>query len=188
MQIISSLLKLQAANSKDEIITQALLDCQGRVQAMAFVHETLHNSKNLVTIDFKTYISGLVNQTYKFFSLNERVKWTVNAEDITIGIDQATPLGLIINELVLNSLKYAFPENQQGEIAIGFQRIEQDMSELVFQDNGTGIPKDINWRNTDSLGLQLVVLLAENQLNGTIHLSRDKGTRFNIKFKLKDIE
>lgn len=188
MQVISSLLKLQAANIKDDRITQALMDSQGRVQAMAFVHETLYSSDRLAAIDFKVYVSQLAKKIAQSYGVNKQVKLTIDAEDISLGIEQATHLGLIINELVSNSFKYAFPENRHGEISIRFQRIDQEMSKLIFQDNGSGISKDVDWRNSDSLGLQLIVLLAENQLDGTIDLNRDSGTRFTIKFNLKETE
>jgi len=184
MQIISSLLRLQISGAGDEQITDALMVSQGRVQTMAFVHETLYGSDSLAVIDFKTYISKIAKhifQTYK--TRKDRVKLEVDTEDIKLSIEQATPLGLITNELVTNSLKYAFPENRSGEIVIRILAVEQDSIEFVFSDNGVGIPEGLDWRNTDSLGLQLVILLAEDQLDGTVSLDRRKGTHFTVKFR-----
>jgi len=187
MQIISSLLHLQASGVGDERVTDALMECRGRVQAMAFVHETLYGSDTLADIDFKTYISKVTNQIFQTFKTSmDRIKLEVDAEDIKLGIEQASPLGLITNELLTNSLKYAFPENRSGEIVIRIRAVEQDSIEFIFSDNGIGIPGDMDWRNTDSLGLRLIILLAEDQLDGTLSLDRGKGTHFTIRFRHKE--
>ena len=187
MQVISSLLKLQASSVGDERVSDALMECRGRVQTMAFVHETLYGSDTLAVIDFKTYISKVASQIFQIYKTSmDRVKLKVDAEDIKLGIEQATPLGLIVNELLSNSLKYAFPENRSGEIVIRIRAVEQDSIEFVFSDNGIGIPEGLDWRNTESLGLRLVIILAENQLDGTVSLDREKGTHFTIKFRHKE--
>ena len=184
MQIISSLLKLQASNVGDEQAADALMEFRGRVQAMAIVHETLYGSDTLVSIDLKDYISKLANEIFQTYKTSMgRVKLKVDAEDIKLGIEQATPLGLITNELVTNSLKYAFPENRSGEIVIRIRAVEQDSIEFVFSDNDIGIPEALDWRNTDSLGLRLVIILAEDQLDGTVSLDRRKGTHFTVRFR-----
>ena len=184
MQIISSLLKLQSSSIGDERVTDVLRACRGRVQTMAFVHETLYDSDTLADIDFKTYISKVANQIFQSYGTGkDRVKLEVDTEDIKLGIEEATPLGLITNELATNSLKYAFPENRSGAIAIRIRAVEQDSIEFVFSDNGIGIPEGLDWRNTDSLGLRLVILLAENQLDGTVSLDRGKGTHFTVRFR-----
>lgn len=183
MQVISSLLHLQASGVGDERAADALMECRGRVQAMAFVHETLYGSDTLAVIDFKTYISKVANQIFQTDKISmDRVKLEVDAEDIKLGIEQATPLGLITNELLSNSLKYAFPENRSGEIVIRMRAGEQDSIEFVFSDNGIGIPEGLDWRNTDSLGLRLVIILAD-QLDGTVSLDRGKGTHFTVRFR-----
>ena len=112
-----------------------------------------------------------------------QVELKIEAEDIKFGIEKATPLGLLINELVSNSLKYAFPEGRSGEITIRLKKIDGDEIELIFGDNGIGVPEDFDWRNTDTLGFKLVKILAEGQLNGEINLECDYGTRFVIRFK-----
>ena len=110
----------------------------------------------------------------------------IETEDIKFGIEQATPIGLLINELVSNSLKHAFPENRKGHIIIRLQAVEPGEVEIMVSDNGIGIPKGLDWRHTDTLGCKLVTILAENQLNGTVNLNRDNGTHFTIRFKLKE--
>lgn len=185
MQVISSLLKLQAFKVGDERVTDALMEFRGRVQAMAFVHETLYGSDTLADIDFKTYISKVANQVFQTFKTSmDRIKLKVDAKDIKLGIEQAVPLGLITNELLTNSLKYAFPENRSGEIVISIRPVEQDSIEFVFSDNGIGIPEGMDWRNTDSLGLRLVIILTD-QLDGALSLDRGKSTHFIVKFRHK---
>ncbi len=107
----------------------------------------------------------------------------IEAKNISFRIDQFSHIGLLINELVSNSLKYAFPGNRKGEIVIRLRKIDQDEIELTVGDNGLGIPEDLDWRNTDTLGLQLVKMLVEDQLDGTLNLDRINGTHFTIRFK-----
>ena len=104
-------------------------------------------------------------------------------EDVSLGLDNAIPCGLIINELISNSLKYAFPKDREGEINIVLREINSDEIQLTVNDDGVGIPAEIDIRETESLGLQLVYILAENQLEGSIELDRDKGTAFRIRFR-----
>jgi len=187
MQVISSLLKLQADTVKDKQVIDALINSQMRVQAMAWVHETLYSTESLASIDFKTYASKLVRtifQTYGIYS--GQVELKIESEDITFGIKQATPARLLINELVSNALKHAFPESRSGEIAIKLKKTDEDEIELVVGDNGIGLPEDFDWRNSDTLGFKLVTILAEGQLDGNINLNRDNGTRFVIGFKLEN--
>ena len=199
MQVLSSLLKLQASNVGDERVTDALLECRGRVQAMAFIHETLYGSDTLAIIDFKTYISKVANQIFQSYGTSmDRVKLEVDVEDIKLGIKQATPLGLIVNELVFNSLKHAFPQDRTRQtklweppgnakrlpmiISIDLRSINENEFELKVSDNGIGILEDLDWRNTNSLGLRLVIILAD-QLDGTVSLDREKGTHFTVRFR-----
>ncbi len=203
MQVISSLLRLQASGVGDERVTDALMECQGRVQTMAFLHETLYGSDTLTVIDFKTYISKLASKMIQSYVTNKgRVKVKVNTEDIKLSIEQATSLGLIVNELVSNSLKHAFPQDRTRQtklweppgsakrlpmiISIDLRSINENEFELKVSDNGIGIPEGLDWRNTDSLGLQLVILLAENQLDGTVSLDRENGTHFTVRFRHED--
>jgi two-component sensor histidine kinase len=104
-------------------------------------------------------------------------------EEILLDIDLAIPTGLIINELITNSLKYAFPDGMKGEIKVSFRSMNENMLELVVNDNGIGLPEDLDFRKTRTLGLHLVTVLAENQLHGNIDMNRIKGTEFRIKFR-----
>ena len=187
MQVISSLLKLQSDTVKDKQVIESLINSQLRVQAMAAVHETLYSTENMVSIDFNTYVSKLTRTIFQSYGISSnQIEFKIVAESIKLGVDQATPVGLLINELVSNSLKHAFPENRKGEIAIILKGTNKDEAELIVSDNGIGLPEDLDWRKTDTLGLRLVNLIAENQLDGNIDLERDKGTCFIITFKLEN--
>ncbi len=183
MQVISSLLNLQIMRNKDEQARKALMDCRGRIGSMAAVHEMLYKSDSLSHIDCQAYISKLTNDIMRSYQTDlYRIKLTIDAKGVTLGVQQASPLGLIINELLSNALKYGFPENMHGRIMIRLKLCENNIVKFVFSDNGIGIPEDLDWKNTKSLGLNLVVLLTENQLDGTVSLAPGEGTCFTIKF------
>ena len=189
MQVIISLLKLQSDNVKDKQVTDALMYSQMRIQAMASVHETLYSTESLSDIEFKTYASKLARTIFQTYGVSSsQVELKIEAEEIKFGIDQATPLGLLINELVSNSLKHAFPENRSGEITIRLKKTDEDEIELVVSDNGIGLPEDFDLRNTDTLGFKLVRILAEGQLDGNIDLDRNSGSHFTIRFKLENYQ
>ncbi len=182
LQVISSLLKLQAGYIKDDRILEVFQESQNRVRAMALIHEKLYQSEDLAKTDFAEYIHSLATDLFRSYSVNSRViKLNLNVEDVRLSIDTAIPCGLIINELISNSLKYAFSAGQAGEINISLSSEAGDRYTLIVQDNGSGFPTNLNFRNTKSLGLQLVCSLIK-QLHGTIDLERDRGVAFKITF------
>ncbi|MGD2248817.1 MAG: PAS domain S-box protein [Candidatus Methanofastidiosia archaeon] len=183
MQIISSLLNLQSRQIKDKRLLEIFKDSQTRIQSMALVHDELYQSKDFANINFSRYIRTLASDVFQTFDMGARITLTVKAEDISLGVDTAIPCGLIINELISNSLKHAFPD-KKGEITVKFRTTNDDI-ELIVSDNGVGIPDTIDFRTTTSLGLHLVTIVAEGQLGGTITLDRSKGTEFRITFKRK---
>ncbi|MEW6601020.1 MAG: PAS domain S-box protein [Nitrospirota bacterium] len=184
MQVISSMLRLQAGAVKDKNYITILNDSQNRIKAMSLIHEKLYQSKDLAHINFNDYSVDLTEELIRSYGADSgRVTIKIDSENIMLGIDTAIPCGLIINELVSNSLKYAFPKGRRGEVLIFLTKINEDEFELIVSDNGIGIPDDIDFRNTESLGLRLVTILAENQLRGTIELNRTAGTEFRIRFK-----
>ncbi len=184
MQVISSLIKLQSSYIKDQKYIEIFKESQNRIKAMALIHEKLYQSKDLVNIDFAEYVKNLGNSLIRSYGSGANtIGLKADIADVNLGVDSAMPCGLIINELVSNALKHAFPVGESGEIKITMRSINGSEIELIVSDNGVGFPEDIDFRKTESLGLQLVSTLTEGQLHGTVELKRDKGTEFKIKFK-----
>jgi PAS domain S-box-containing protein len=187
MQVINSLLKLQANNIQDEQIKEILNDSQSRVYAMSAIHEMLHSSEKLSEIDLKTYLSKITTSVFQTYSADHRkIKLNSNITESPISINQAYPLGLAINELISNAMKYAFLDERTGEISVSMQRHDKEL-ELIVIDNGIGMPKDFDWKNIKTLGLKLVRTLVENQLKGTIKIANENGIKFTIKFTTASI-
>jgi len=184
MQIISSLLTHQMENITDEKITGIFTDSQNRIISMSLVHEKLYQSRDLMNVNFEDYINDLGANLFQSYDIQPgNIKLNINVENISLDIDLAIPTGLIINELITNSLKYAFPDGMKGEINVLFRSMNENMLELVVSDNGIGLPENLDFRKTRTLGLHLVTILAENQLHGKIDMNRIKGTEFRISFR-----
>jgi len=184
MSVVSSLLGLQISSINDEKAKEALKDSQNRVQTMSMIHESLYRSDNLASIDMQTYFTNLGKSIFQGYNVNGKVILKIDAEYIFIGAKQSSPLGLIVNEMLSNSLKHAFPDNQQGEININLQKMD-DQIELIYSDDGIGIAEDFDIQNADSLGLKLIKLLAEGQLDGSLDMESKNGTKFTITFNLE---
>ena len=181
MQIISSLLSLQTRFVNDEEALDILKESQNRVRSMAIIHEKLYQSKDLSRINFRDYIESLVSNLFHSYKANNKdIKPLYDVEDLSLNIDTAVPCGLIISELVSNSLKYAFPNNNNGEILISL-KFKDNKYQLMISDNGVGMP-EVNVDELDSLGLLLVFNLTE-QLDGEITINREHGTEFIIQFE-----
>jgi len=181
LQVISSLLNLQSRYIKDKEMLGVFKESQNRIKSLSFVHEKLYQSKDLARIDLKDYIKDLVNSLFQSYGTNTgKIALGIDVENIPLGIDYAIPCGLIVNELVSNSLKHAFPKDRKGKIYISFHS-DDDKFTLIISDNGIGLPKDLDFRNTETLGLQLVCTLTD-QLEGSIKLNKDGGTEFKITF------
>jgi PAS domain S-box-containing protein len=181
LQIISSLLNLQADQVRDPAALAVLGESQNRVRAMALVHETLYRSENFARIDLAVYLEGLCAQLLRAYGTDpERVCLELQVPGTTLDLDRAIPCGLLVNELVSNALKYAFPDGRQGrlEVALGTQ---DGVYALAVGDDGIGLPEGLDFRSTRTLGLQLVCGIAQ-QLGGTVELDRTGGTRFTITF------
>jgi PAS domain S-box-containing protein len=182
LQIIHSLLNMQSRRSKDPRILDALRESQNRVRTMALIHERLYRSTDLSEIDFKDYISRLVGELYLSFGVNaDQLRLELDLQSVRLGIDIAIPCGLIVNELVSNSLKYGFPGGRRGRLKLSLVAVEDGTVRLAIGDDGAGLPAELNFRNTETLGLQLVCTLVD-QLGGTIELDRAGGTEFLIVF------
>ncbi|MCG6551353.1 MAG: response regulator [Candidatus Magnetominusculus sp. LBB02] len=183
MQVISSLLRLQARYVKDNKLSAMFKDSEYRIRSMALIHEKLYNSKDMSHIDFGDYVKNLCSGLFSSYGVNKReIRFNVDTANISLGIDTAIPCGLVINELISNSLKYAFKKGQKGEISVQLRQHRDNEYELTVGDTGGGLDASIDFRTTESLGLQLVTSIAESQLHGKITLDRTKGTVFRIKF------
>lgn len=182
MQIISSLLNLQSKYVKDKEAIDLCRDSQARVKSMAMIHEKLYQSKDLGGIDLAEYIKVLAVSLLNTYAAEPKlINMIIDVDDVLIDIDTAIPCGLIINELVTNSIKHAFLNGRKGEIKIEFH-IENEGSILTVSDNGVGFPEDLNFKETRTLGLRLVNILV-SQLNAKIDLDSSHGTEFKITFK-----
>jgi PAS domain S-box-containing protein len=188
MQVIASLLNLQSRGIDDKKTLQILEDTKNRIHSMALVHEKLYKAKNLSQVYLSDYIKDLANALMKSHNAGkEQISLHIDVGNIPVSIDTIVPLGLVINELTTNTLKYAFPGNKKGEIIIKARLNEEGIIELTFSDNGIGMSKNINLNKTESLGLTLVRTLVVSQIKGKLEMQTQNGTTFIIKFKDKDI-
>ncbi|MDP2682226.1 MAG: histidine kinase dimerization/phosphoacceptor domain -containing protein [Deltaproteobacteria bacterium] len=190
MQVISSMLSLQSRYTKDNKASELFLDCRNRIRSMALVHEMLYQSDNLAKINSKYYIKNLLDgimSSYREYAGNINVD--VSLDEISLKPDSAIPLGFIINELVVNSIKHAFPQDRidkKKEIKIEFRSIAHDMMALIVKDNGVGLSEDIDVAKSESIGLKLVNLLVR-QMEGKIQILRKDGTDFRIEFNGRNL-
>lgn len=184
LQIVTSLLKLQSSYVKDEAVKSLFKESQNRVQSMSLIHQKLYQTKDLSHIDFKDYIDTVTTHLqHSYGILGDKVRIITDVKKISLSIDNAIPAGLIINELVSNCLKHAFPVKHKGEIFISMAYDEFNREYwLVVRDNGKGIPEDFEIENSKSFGLKLVSTLVK-QMSGTIEVFRAGGTEFRIMFK-----
>lgn len=183
LQIVTSLLKLQSGYVKDEKIKQLFKESQNRVQSMSLIHQKLYQTKDLANIDFKEYLVTLsTHLQHSFGILEDRVKIITEVHNMIMSIDNAIPAGLIVNELVSNALKHAFPGDKSGIININAAYDEYNNNYwIVVRDNGVGISKDIDFESSSSFGLKLVSTLVK-QLDGEMELFTAGGSEFRITF------
>jgi PAS domain S-box-containing protein len=206
LQVISTLLYLESGNFSDGKVIEAFKDSQHRVKSMALVHEKLYQSEDMVSVDFADYIQNLTNYLFGAYSVGSgNIRLQLDVDNVFLGMDTAVPVGIIINELVSNSLKHAFSKSENGEISICLKKEEEEKDDcrwlrkgnettrnktglpgkyfsLTVRDNGKGFPEEIDFMETESLGLQLVVSLVD-QVEGGIELNTDRGTEFRIRFR-----
>ncbi|AKB85025.1 histidine kinase dimerization/phosphoacceptor domain -containing protein [Methanococcoides methylutens] len=182
LQVVSGMLYLESLKFKYQEVIDSFRDSENRVRSIALIHEKLYQSKDLVSLDFADYIKNLTDHLFHSYNVEEEnVKLVLNVEDVFLGMDSAVPLGIIINELTSNALQHAFGNNEKGEIRIDFHK-ENDVFELVISNTGEPFPEDIDFKNTESLGLQLVTNLTA-QIDGEIELDKTNGTKFKLTFR-----
>lgn len=208
LQIVSSLLDLQAEKFSDRKVIEAFKESESRILSMSLIHQELYESGKLDSLDFSSYIRKLIADLIKSYNTETgEIRVKLDISSVFLGVDTAVSLGIIINELFTNSIKYAFPAGAGGEISISLIREksteeitgnnstdavlpessgkfsgESKIYKLIYADNGKGFPEELDFRSPESLGLQLVNALV-NQIEGSLDLERGKGTKFIIRFK-----
>ncbi len=183
MQIITSLLKIQSMYFNDKRILDMIRESQNRITSMSLIHEQLYRSGNLADIDCESYLRRLAGNLRASFGPGaSRIELKIMVDEIKTGPDIAIPCGLIINELISNSFKHAFPQKSGGIISIIFRRADDKNLELIVEDNGIGISRDIDISHEKTLGLKLVKNLTEHQLSGYLEIKKDKGVQVKIRF------
>ncbi len=183
MQVISSMLNLQSREIRDPMILEMFRDTQTRIRSMALVHEKLYQSRDLSRVDFPSYLQSLIVHLFHAHKIDpDRVRYELRIEEAFLNINTAIPVGLIVSELLSNSLKYAFPKGRNGAVRIGLGPAPDGRLLLIVADDGIGLPPDLDVRTTESLGLQIVGMLIE-QLDGELEVARKAGTEFRIAFR-----
>lgn len=181
LMVISSLLSMQSRDIEDEKAKAFFRESRNRAQSMALIHERLYRATDLKRIDIGEYISSLANDLFSAYITDpDKVKLEIDVEEIMIDINVTIPLGLILNELITNSLKYAFPGDKKGKLNVKFYKDGNEFF-LIVSDNGIGFPEDFNFMKSDSLGVQLIDSLT-GQLDGELEIEGTNGTTFRIKF------
>ncbi|MEH2060288.1 MAG: PAS domain S-box protein [Nostoc sp.] len=182
LQIVSSLLQLQSQTLKDPEVIKVLRESQNRIESISLIHKNLYTSANIGQIDVGDYIHNLAASLLISYQIwPGRIALKTDIEPLSLNVDQAMACGLVINELISNALKHAFLNQQLGTISITLRNLDNNI-EMTIGDNGIGLPDNLDWRNTDSLGLSLVHDLVTEQLEGDITLERNHGTVFKIQF------
>ncbi len=183
LQVIYGLLEIQSIYIKDQQSLDMCKSLKNLILTMSLVHKTLYKSRDLSQIDFQDYISELVKILYEsFYVSTDRVALKMNFGDFLFGVKTALPCGLVINELVSNSLKYAFPDNRKGEITISLTSREKGEFELIVSDNGIGMPEDLDINKAETVGLNMIRFFVKSMLRGKMELRREKGTEAIIRF------
>jgi PAS domain S-box-containing protein len=185
MQVIIGLLDLQARSSGNPELTGMLNESQRRIRSMALVHEKLYGSKDFARIGMAGYVRTLSQDLFQSYKINPgKIDLIIQTDGVYVDINKAIPCGLILNELISNALKHAFPGDRQGELQIIIREEKNTEIEIVVRDNGLSLPDNVDIHQPRTVGLHLVNGLVKNQLDGQMEVRRDNGTEFRIKFPL----
>ena len=182
LQVVASLIQLQSRKVKDESVLDLFNQSRNRIYMMAAVYEKIYLSKNFTSIDFKEYLEDILTKMYQFSNVSQRVSFKMDINNVVLGLDNAIPVALIVNELFTNSIKHAFPKDRKGNIEIKFNFLDEEMYQFVYRDNGVGLPKNIDFETTETLGLHLLKNLAK-QIEGEAICKQTEWTTFKIVFK-----
>jgi len=184
--LVSSLLRMQLVKIKDPDDLEIFKESQNRVLIMARLHEVLHQTEIIGKVNMKVYLTKIIDNLCDSFRADaNRIKVKSNIDELELNSKTATSCGLIVNELFTNAYKYGFPDGRKGEINITMRSLKGNEIELIVTDNGVSLPKKVDFRDPETLGLHLVKILAEDQLHGEVKLYRTKGTTFQIRLKVK---
>ena len=184
LQVVYALLDMHTDFTGDKQSADVFKGCQDRILSMSLVHKTLYKSRDLAHVDFHDYITKLVNKLFKSHEVStDRVALRINAEHVFMGVETAIPCGLVINEIVSNSLRHAFPDGKKGEIKIGLHAIDKSKYELIISDNGIGLPGDIDFRKAETLGFRTIASFEGSGPLSRFELKRADGTEFRVKFR-----
>jgi two-component sensor histidine kinase len=185
MQVMSSLLSLQARAALNPETRRMLEDNQNRIQSMALLHEILYQSEDLAMVDFPKYVLRTVDYLFRSFGVKDRqIRLHTELDEVALELDDALPFGLLISEIVSNSLKHAFPQGRCGEVSIFLRQQSDATISLILSDDGIGLPRELDWTTTRSLGLRLVRALAQ-QLRGALEISSRGGTEVRLTFQVR---
>jgi PAS domain S-box-containing protein len=189
LQVVSSLLNMQARAAKDENTIAVLSESRDRINTMALIHTKLYESENLSQINMKGFVDGLLRQLVQGYPVPDtKITPVVHAVDRPLPISIAVPLGLVVNELLSNAFKHAFVNRKEGMIEVSLGASEEGGVSLTVSDDGVGLPEGFDIDTTKTLGLHLVKILVEDQLLGNLKVISDRGATFNIEFKIEKIE
>ena len=188
LQVIASLLRLEAARGAQTVSGAALNDMQGRIRAMALLHESLYSKGTYAALDLAVYLKQLATQSLRAMTLHSgSVRLELHLESVRMGIDQASPCGLLVNELVSNALKHGFPSGHNGEVRVGLRVLDdQGTLKLSVEDNGLGLPEDFEAKRQHSLGLKLATDLAR-QIGGKLQIGPHPKAHFGVTFKVAEL-
>jgi len=188
LQVVSSLLSLESARIADSSVIEMLQSTQNRVRSMALIHQTLYQSKDFGSVDFHAFLESFVPTLIQSYSIHPgQISLSIHIAEVRLPIDLAVPCGLIVNELISNALKHAFPDGRKGCVGIEFVHEADGYATLSVSDDGVGIAEEMDFANAETLGIQLVYLLA-GQLGGRVSIQRSMPTRFLLRFPLRLIE
>ena len=175
LQVVSSLLNLEAARISDPVVSEMLMTTQNRVRSMALIHQTLYQSKDFAQVDFHAFLQSFVPTLVQSYSIHpDEISLEFRVCEVHLPIDAAVPCGLIVNELISNALKHAFPDHRRGRILISFEHPAGRQAILTVEDDGVGVPEDFSFEQSETLGVQLVWMLA-GQLGGSVRVDRACG-------------
>ncbi|MFH2029595.1 MAG: PAS domain S-box protein [Bacteroidota bacterium] len=187
LQVISSLLDMQVRTAKDKNTIEMLSESRNRINAMALIHAQLYETINFSEVNMKGFVDGLIGQLFQSYPVQDaKITPVVHVTDYPLPISMAAPIGLVLNELLTNAFKYAFAERKKGEIKVSLDASEKGKISLTVSDDGVGLPQGFNIDKSETLGLKLVKILVEEQLQGNIEIISKKGTTFMIEFEIEN--